>query len=198
MKTARMLGAITLLTTTAFGAQSALAYQAGDIYVRAGFEKTDSSSSTFKVDGKKQSVDDDIVFGYGAGYLFHNNFGVELNGSQTAKQELSGHGTIESTPVNLMLNYFPLGGHVSRIQPYVGIGVNYTNFDTDSNFDADIDDSWGFAAQVGVDLSIAENILVGMYGHYAEVDPDATINDKDVGGIEIDPLVIGAGLTYRF
>src|SRR5690606_38133088 len=147
---------------------------------------------------EKQSVDDDIVFGYGAGYLFHNNFGVELNGSQTAKQELSGHGTIESTPVNLMLNYFPLGGYVSRIQPYVGIGVNYTNFDTDSNFDADIDDSWGFAAQVGVDLSIAENILVGMYGHYAEVDPDATINDKDVGGIEIDPLVIGAGLTYRF
>lgn len=202
MKTSRLVGTAALLAVTAFGAQSALAYQAGDIYVRGGFEKTDPESGNGALYGNDIDVSDDTGFAYGAGYLFSNKLGVELNGSQTQKQDLSvggnGVGNFDSTPVNLMLNYYPLGGiSDARVHPYAGVGVNYTYFDNES-FDADLDDSWGFAGQVGVDLSVTDNLLVGTWARYTDVDTDLDIDGTYKTRLDIDPVTVGAGVTYRF
>ena len=54
------------------------------------------------------------------------------------------------------------------------------------------------AAQVGLDLSVTDNLLVGTYARYADVDSDIEVDGHDVGEAEIDPMTIGAGVTYRF
>lgn len=198
MKTSRLMGTAALLAITAFGAQSAFAWQAGDIYVRGGYEKSDSSSSNAADYGEKMGVNDDGGFAYGLGYLFHDNIGVELNGSQTTKHELGNLGGFERTPINLMVNYYPLGGHTARVNPYVGAGVNYTTFDVANGFDASIDDSWGLAAQAGIDMSVTENVLVGAWARYADVDADMKIDGNNAGDLDLDPVSVGAGVTYRF
>ncbi|ALM53096.1 OmpW/AlkL family protein [Halomonas huangheensis] len=203
MKTSRLVGTAALLAVTAFGAQSALAYQAGDFYVRGGFEKSDPESGNGALYGDDINVSEDTGFAYGMGYLFHNKLGVELNGSQTMDQDLTAGntglgGSFDSTPINLMLNYYPLGGiSDARVHPYAGIGVNYTHFDNES-FNADLDESWGFAGQVGVDLSVTDNLLVGTWARYADVDTDVDIDGTYKTRLDIDPVTVGAGVTYRF
>ncbi|QEM82360.1 OmpW/AlkL family protein [Halomonas binhaiensis] len=199
MKTARLIASAALLTTTAFAAQSALAYQAGDIYGRLSFEKQDSQHSSIRADPWTLGVSNATGFGYAAGYLFHDKFGVELNGSQTMKHEMSHIGVFKRTPINLMLNYYPLGGIAhTRINPYLGLGVNYSDFSTESSFDGHIDDTWGVAVQAGMELSLTDNILVGAYARYAEADADLKVDGYHKGKLELDPVSVGAGLTYRF
>lgn len=202
MKISRLVGTTALLVVTAFCAQSAMAYQAGDIYVRGGIEKTDPEPDNGRLNNQHINVDDDTGFAYGMGYLFSDKLGVELNGSQTQKQNLrvggSDDGHFESTPLNLMLNYYPLGGiSDARVHPYVGVGVNYTNFKNES-FDSGLDDSWGFAGQLGVDLNITDNLLVGTWARYTDVDTNVDLPGTHRTRLDIDPVIIGAGLTYRF
>ncbi|RQW71236.1 OmpW family protein [Halomonas sp. YLB-10] len=202
MNMTRLMGTAALLATTTFAAQSALAYQAGDIYVRGGFEKADPTSDNGDIANQDLDVSEENGFAYGAGYLFHDKFGVELNGSEAMEHDIAVNGgnvgSVDRTPVNLMLNYYPLGGvENARVHPYVGVGMNYTHF-SDESFNADLDSSYGAAAQVGLDLSVTDNLLVGTYARYAEVDSDIEVDGHDVGEAEIDPMTIGAGVTYRF
>jgi len=202
MKMTRLIATSTLLATTAFAAQSAMAYQAGDLYVRGGFEKADPTSDNGDVLDQDLSISDENGFAYGLGYLFHDKFGVELNGSESMEHDLSveggGIGSVERTPVNVMLNYYPLGGVAdARVHPYAGVGMNYTHF-SDESFGGDLDSSYGAAAQVGVDLSVTDNLMVGTYARYADVDADIDVDGHDVGEAELDPVTIGAGVTYRF
>ena len=114
MNMTRLMGTAALLATTTFAAQSALAYQAGDIYVRGGFEKADPTSDNGDIANQDLDVSEENGFAYGAGYLFHDKFGVELNGSEAMEHDIAVNGgnvgSVDRTPVNLMLNYYPLGG----------------------------------------------------------------------------------------
>ncbi|MBB3142243.1 OmpW/AlkL family protein [Halomonas organivorans] len=197
-----------LLTATVFTAaglvatQSALAYQAGDFYVRGGIAKSEVKDDNGRVAGGDLDVSDERGFTYGLGYQFHDKLGVELNGSQDVEHDLALNGadigSIDRRPVNLMLNYYPLGGTGSRVQPYAGAGLNYTSFNDETLSGLDVDDSYGAAAQVGVDMALTDHLLIGAFANYANVDADVKLNGNDVGNAEIDPVTVGGGLTYRF
>ncbi|MDR5867727.1 OmpW/AlkL family protein [Halomonas koreensis] len=202
MKLTRLITATAFATAGLVAAQSAMAYQAGDLYVRGGIAKSEVSDDNGRLAGQPLDVSDERGFSYGLGYQFHDKLGVELNGTQDMEHDLTlggvDTGSVDRRPVNLMVNYYPLGGSASRVQPYVGAGVNYTYFNDESAPGLDIDASWGAAGQVGVDLALTDHLLVGAYANYADVDADVALNGNDLGEAEIDPVTVGGGVTYRF
>src|SRR5690554_1435823 len=124
MRTTRLITAAAIAASCAFASQAALAYSAGDTFVRGGFAKSDTRSDNGAADGVSSG---ETGFTFGAGYLFHDNIGVELNSSEKIEHEIAGDGfagSIDRMPVNLLVNYYPLGGidrkrseeHTSELQ----------------------------------------------------------------------------------
>lgn len=201
MKPTRLIPVAALATSTLFASQAVLAYGAGDVFVRGGVAISEPSSDNGEVAGSELSIDDERGFTFGAGYLFHDKVGVELNGSESFEHDLSlggaGIGSVDRMPLNLLVNYYPLGGLDSRVQPYVGAGVNYTRF-SDEPDGIEADESYGAVGQVGIDLAITDNFMLNGFANYADVDSDITVAGESAGEAEVDPWTIGGGITYRF
>ena len=92
-------------------------------------------------------------------------------------------------------------------QPYAGIGINYTQFFDEeltladgTSLDLDLASSWGIAGQVGIDLLIDDNWALNASAWYMDIDTDASVAELGggVGTVEIDPVVVMAGISYRF
>lgn len=202
MRKTKMMFAVA--ATTVLASQAALAYQAGDTYVRASFEKADVETD---------NVSDENSFHLSGGYLFHDKIGVELGIGEKVKHDfgLAGNdlGTMKRMPVDLLLNYYPLGGiDETRVQPFVGVGLNYTrysNIHAIDEFDIDIDDEYGVVGQAGVDLAITDSLSATGYARWSDVDADVDWKRENANGsgsgsgtVRLDPVTVGAGLTYRF
>ncbi|MGM0856991.1 MAG: OmpW/AlkL family protein [Pseudomonadota bacterium] len=199
----KIVSAAVMTTGLALASQAALAYTAGDVFVRGGVAKTETASDDSSVLGNDLDVESENGYTYGLGYLFHDKFGVELNSGEGFEHDLStaagDAGSVERLPVNALFNYYPMGGIDSRIQPYVGVGVNYTNFySEDTAADISVDDSYGAIGQVGLDLAVTENVLLNGNISYANVDADINSGGSKVGSVDIDPVTVGGGVTYRF
>lgn len=199
----KFVSAAVMTTGLALASQAALAYTAGDVFVRGGVAKTETASDDSSVLGTDLDVESENGYTYGLGYLFHDKFGVELNSGEGFEHDLStaagDAGSVERLPVNALFNYYPMGGIDSRIQPYVGVGVNYTNFySEDTAADINVDDSYGAIGQVGLDLAVTENVLLNGNISYANVDADINSGGSKVGSVDIDPVTVGGGVTYRF
>ncbi|WP_136065492.1 OmpW/AlkL family protein [Modicisalibacter radicis] len=187
----------------------ALAYGEGDMFTRFGVAKVDpkSDNGDFNDLGLGVDVGDDSGFAFTLGYRFTDKLGVELLAAEPFEHDIALNGdnmaSTKHLPPTLTLQYYPLGGTDARVQPYVGAGINYTHF-SDEDLDVgqlDLDDSWGAAAQVGVDLLIDEHWALNAAAWYLDIDSDATATiggtDYDAN-VEIDPLVIMGGLSFRF
>ncbi|SES19615.1 outer membrane protein [Vreelandella subterranea] len=188
----------------AVASQAALAYTAGDIFVRGGVAKTDIASDNTNAGGADFDVESENGYSYGVGYLFHDKFGIELNSGEGFEHDLTtaagaDAGSVERLPINALFNYYPMGGVDSRIQPYVGVGLNYTNFySEDIGAGIKVDDSYGAIGQAGLDLAVTNNIMLNGYVSYADVDADITSNGNNVGAVDVNPVTVGGGITYRF
>lgn len=103
----------------------------------------------------------------------------------------------------------------STIQPYVGLGVNWTLFFDEGITEAaeslgfrglDLDDSIGVAAQFGMDMSLTDRWLLNADVRWIniETDVDAFFDFGDgpqsgpLGTVEIDPWVYQLNIGYRF
>ncbi len=192
-----------IVSASAFMAsQAAMAYEAGDVFVRGGVAQTDTGSGNGNVGGADLNVQSARGFTYGAGYLFSDKVGVELNSSEKFEHDLSAAGasvgSVDRLPVNLLVNYYPLGGLDSKVQPYVGVGLNYTRFSSEPT-GFSIDESYGAIGQAGVDLAVTENIMLNGYVSYADVNSDINLDGAGrVGEVDIEPVTVGGGITYRF
>ena len=197
MKTIKILTATVIAGTMAMGAQSALAYGKGDIFLRGGVAKVDGKSNN----GNGLIAKDESGFAGSVGYMFHDNLAVALQSTEAFSTDWkNSDGGFDQMPINLMLQYYPLGGTEARVQPYAGVGLNYTHFSGESagGQSMDIDDSYGAAAELGVDLKITEAWAVNGFARYADVKADTKIAGQDVNDTELDPVTVGAGVTYRF
>ncbi|MGM0783534.1 MAG: OmpW/AlkL family protein [Pseudomonadota bacterium] len=195
------LSAIAVTASLLLASQGALAYSAGDLFVRGGFAKTEVSSDNGAAAGQTLDIENENGFTFGAGYLFHDKVGVELNGSEPFEHDLTlggaGLGSVDRMPVNLLVNYYPLGGLDSRVQPYVGAGVNYTRF-SDEPDGLDVDHSYGAVGQLGIDLAVTRNLMLNGFANYADVDADIDSGGAQIGTAKVDPWTIGGGITLRF
>lgn len=199
----KIVSAAVMTTGLALASQAAMAYTAGDVFVRGGVAKTETASDDSNVQGANLDVESENGYTYGLGYLFHDKFGVELNSGEGFEHELStaagDAGSVERLPVNALVNYYPMGGIDSRIQPYVGVGVNYTNFYSEKGTGGiSVDDSYGAVGQAGLDFAVTENVMLNGNVSYANVDADINAGGSKVGSVDIDPVTVGGGVTYRF
>lgn len=188
----------TLLTFTALScslvAGQAFAYQAGDVYVRGEYMKDDTSTDKFS---------EENGVGLSAGYLFTDKVGIELGIGEDVgydyQLDAGPAGSVDRMPVHLLLQYYPLGGvENARIQPFIGVGANYTRFSSVSTPGMKVDNDYGFAGQVGMDLVITGNLHATSFVRYAEVDAEFESGGQTVEEVRLDPLTVGAGITYRF
>ncbi|MCB1844396.1 MAG: outer membrane beta-barrel protein [Halioglobus sp.] len=183
----------------------------------------------------KADVDDNIQLGITGTYMVDTNWGVELLAATPFSHDVEavGQGAIAGTkldaaslkhlPPTLLIQWYPRGG-LSGWQPYVGFGANYTLFFdeevdnelvgllgalTDGAVDdanLDLDDSFGLAGQVGVDIPLGENWAFNAAVWYIDIDTNATITAKSAGAtaakvkfdVEVDPWVYSVGIAYRF
>jgi outer membrane protein len=219
------------LLALAIAAPLAQAHQAGDIIVRAGAITVDPHESSSDiwvgalgtdVAGTKATLDSDTQLGLNFAYMLTNNIGIELLAATPFSHDvgvkgmpggfagLNGNlGELKHLPPTLSVVYYPLDAS-SAFQPYVGAGINYTwFFDTKLSSEAegkgfsglDMKDSWGLAAQVGMDYMLTDNIMLNAQVRYIDIDTTGTTNfggDKVKVDVDVDPLVYMVGLGYKF
>ena len=113
-------------------------------------------------------------------------------------------GETRHLPPTLSLQYHFMPDNKWR--PYVGAGLNYTIFfeeDTKGGLDGldlELDDSFGFSAQVGVDVDITENLYLNAEVRYMDIDTDVKLGGADLPmgkTVEIDPWAIGLNIGFR-
>ncbi|WP_298184512.1 OmpW family outer membrane protein [uncultured Pseudomonas sp.] len=209
----------------------AQAHQAGEIIVRAGAISVDPQESSSDiwvgalntdVAGTQATLDSDTQLGLNFAYMLTNNIGIELlaatpfshnvgvKGMPGAFAGLNGNlGELKHLPPTLSVLYYPLDAG-SAFQPYVGAGINYTwFFDTKLSSEAqskgfsglDMQDSWGLAAQVGMDYLLTDNIMFNAQVRYIDIETTGTTSfggQKVKVDVDVDPLVYMVGLGYKF
>lgn len=202
MSNMKLISAAVITAGFALASQAALAYNAGDVFVRGGVAQTNTGSGNGNISGDSLNVQSARGFTFGAGYLVTDKVGLELNSSEKFEHDLNtasagGIGSVDRLPINLLVNFYPMGGLDSRVQPYVGAGLNYTRFSGEPT-GISIDESYGIIGQAGVDLAVTQNIMLNGYVSYADVSADINANGVGVGEVDMNPVTIGGGITYRF
>ena len=90
-----------------------------------------------------------------------------------------------------------------KFSPYLGAGINYTLPYAEDNgadtTDLDAQGSLGYALQAGADYWLNDNWGVNLDVKKVWVDVDASVNNGAItGNVELDPWIVGAGVSYRF
>lgn len=180
-------------------------------------------------------VDNNTQLGIIPAYMVDEHWGIELLAATPFNHEIkaNGRGAIAGAtldagstrhlPPTLMIQWYPLG-HRDGWQPYIGFGANYTIFfdeDTDTELvgllgsltggavddaDLNLDNSFGLAGQVGVDIPLGDHWAVNLGVWYLDIDTTATITAKAAGqqaakvrfDVDIEPWVYNVGIAYRF
>ncbi|MFS0774221.1 OmpW/AlkL family protein [Sphingomonas sp. 1P08PE] len=222
------IAACALLVASPAAAQSApspddrTGVAAGDVLVRlraimvAPNERSGSVLPTFP--GEKVSVDNSFMPEVDATYMATNHLGFELIAS-TTKHHADGRtgttgsiGRLASTwvlPPTLTAQYH--FAPTSHVRPYVGAGLNYTIFWNEKasaglekavgQTNVHMSDSFGWAAQAGVDVDITRKVFVNLDVKYIDIDTKARLRTTAIGtqqvSLHLDPLVVGVGLGIR-
>jgi len=211
--------AITLLSLSL----PSLANQAGDILVRGGVTMVspDSGKTSVFLDGADSglalSPDNDTQLGLNFVYFFDSNWAIELLAATPFSHDIKLHDGATTTsladskqlpPTLSALYYFDTN---SAFKPYVGLGINYTVF-FDNSFtnayseagfnDLDLDNSFGYAVQVGADYDLGDNWSVNISARYIDISTDAsfTVGETTKGSatVDVNPMVYSVMLGYKF
>ena len=178
-------------------------------------------------------IDSDTQLGLTAAYLFTSYLGLELLAATpfTHDIKVEGLGALgirevgdtKQLPPTLSALLYPMGFFKPefKFQPYVGIGLNYTIFwdedasselsrglgqvtGVDENYNMDIDNSWGIAAQAGIDYVFMDHFLLNGAVRWINIETDATFKGSKTGtrveadDVEINPWVYSISVGYRF
>lgn len=183
----------------------------------------DDDEGDFDVD---TNFDSDQGFGAAINVFWGNRISsefaasvVEPEGSFNDEEGNIGLGGLEMIPITATLQ-FHLAPNAT-FDPYIGAGVAYVLFDeADIDFDdadeeinvraIDFDDDYGFVLNAGANVSFG---ALGLYldAKYVPVessvsavfagddgDDDDDDETADFGEVEVNPLMLSAGLSFRF
>ena len=192
----------------------AFAYEAGDIIVKAGvvnINPVDGNADTSAlVAGSELNLSSDTQLGLTAVYMISEQFGVELLAATPFTHPAEGDGgaidgvdvlTTKHLPPTVSAQYYPMGAD-SAIQPYVGLGLNYTFF-WDEEDDAGLGSnglkpSFGLAYSAGIDYMINDQWLVNASVWKVDIDTEVKGGAADGLEVEIDPLAFMLACGYKF
>lgn len=140
-------------------------------------------------------------------YFLNPNVAFELVLTYPQKHDIRAGGTkigtLKHLPPTLSVQYhLPMGG----FRPYVGAGINYTNF-SKVNFDPAIDtalrpsidhSSVGLALGAGVDVAIGGGWLLNVDVKKVQIRTDVSSFGSKVGEFKVDPVLFSLGIGKRF
>jgi outer membrane protein len=193
------------LGATSFSAQ---AIQAGDMFARFTLTQVapNDDADAFSTVAVVPEVGDSTRPGVTFVYMYDNNVGFEVLAALPFKHEITvdGMGKIGETkqlPPTVSVQYY--FNPESKIRPYVGLGLNYTTFFSTESIpglggDLDLDDSFGLAAQVGIDYDINEKWFLTADARYINIETTATNSAAGKTDVEINPTVLSIGVGYKF
>lgn len=160
--------------------------------------------STVSVIGGETDVSTEVVPEVDVTYFFTNNVAAELIAA-TAKHDIS-HNTVGDLgsawilPPTLTVQYHFTPDQ--KLSPYIGAGLNYSMFYSEDEAagitDLDVDGGVGYALQAGVDYWLDENWGVNLDVKKLYLNIDGTVNNNIKADIDLDPWIVGAGVSYRF
>ncbi|MEH6449730.1 MAG: OmpW family outer membrane protein [Oleispira sp.] len=192
----------TLLATSiaVLGSSQVMAYEAGDIMVKAGVihvaPKDDSGFGDVKVKS-------DTQLGLTGTYMVTPQIGIELLAATPFKHSIEVDGdriaTTKQLPPTLSAQYYPMDS-ASAFQPYIGAGLNMTLFFDEAGAvkgDAagPLSDSFGLSVSAGINYDIDDKLMANVGVWYMDIDTELKAADETV---EIDPIVVMAGVGYKF
>lgn len=197
-----------------------LAFDAGDLMVRAGITQVspDDSSGNVFVGGKDLgtgvNVDSNAQLGLNVAYFLTDKWNIELLAATPFSHDigLNGAGQLAETkhlPPTVTANYYFLDAQ-SAFQPYAGVGLNVTVF-FDEDFtaankkagfsDLSLDNSVGLSAQLGFDYKLQDRWYLNGSVRWIDIDTDASFKLNGAAGsvsVDIDPYVYSLTLGYKF
>ncbi len=171
---------------------------------------TNDSGSVDQISGSGLSYSDTIIPELDISYYFTDNFAAELILGTTSanvygEDAIAGLGKIGKAwvlPPTLTMQYHFTD--FGAFKPYVGAGINYTVFYSQSGAaasDLDVKDTFGTALQVGFDYMLNDHWGLNFDAKKLFLRPDfeTTIGGTTyTGKAKLDPWLVGAGVTYRF
>lgn len=211
MKYKALIPAIAVATTLAIPSQQAAAIEKGDWLLRFGLvnvKPNDSSdaSASLGLPADAIGVEDDTQLYINATWMFTENLGLDILGATPFTHDITLNGTKAAETkhlpptVGVQYHFTPK----SNVRPYVGAGINYTTFFSEettgalAGTDLSLDDSWGLAAQVGIDVDINKDWFFNADIRYMNIETTATIAGAGSVDVEINPWVFGLGVGTRF
>ncbi|MBY6062752.1 hypothetical protein CWI80_08375 [Pseudidiomarina sediminum] len=174
------------------------------------------------------TVDNNTQLGITFDYQLDQNWSLELVAATPFKHDIYGSGALEGLkigetkhlPPTLLAQYhFDVGN--DAIDPFVGVGVNYTTFfeekvsadlagvltdlsviTADDHVELALSNSWGYALQAGVNVALNDKWGVHFMVSRMAID---TVADVRINGataesvaVDIDPTVAMLGIRYSF
>ena len=93
-----------------------------------------------------------------------------------------------------------------KFSPYIGAGINYSLFygedakGSNGFSNLEVDGGFGWALQAGADYWINDNWGVNIDAKYIDLDVDVHANGGTVNAsnVDLNPWVVGLGVSYRF
>ncbi|GMQ87290.1 MAG: outer membrane protein OmpW [Gammaproteobacteria bacterium] len=221
MSTLKRAALIAAMATT-FTTAPTMAYEAGDMVLRvgaAGVLPTGESDSLNAVPGGKVEAADAWSLGLTFTYMLTDQFGLGILAAYPFSHDLESNSTLANAlgdssdigetkqlpPTVTLQWHFPIGS--PNFQPYVGAGLNYTYFfDEDTKgplngVNLDIDNSWGLAAEAGLDYVMDSDWTLSAQVWYISIEPEAKIQGGGLNekiDVEIDPWVFMASVGKKF
>lgn len=138
-------------------------------------------------------LDDEIALQFLPGLVQHES---KLTGTRMGDKNLENVWAIAPT---LFLQYhYEI---TDRIKPYVGIGMSYVTYIEDDDVDIEYDSAFAGVIQAGIDVAVDDEKR-----WWANIDAKkAWAGTKSVssqgrvtGDITLNPLILGAGIGYKF
>jgi outer membrane protein len=214
----------------ALASVSAQAWEQGDMLLRGGLATVapDASSDGVAIPaldvgpiaGTSVDVDDNSQLGITFTYMYSESFGVEVLASTPFKHEIEADlraadfgvvpvGETKHLPPTVSAVWYPFGSS-SEVKPYVGAGINYTTFFSESvdpaleagvpdiaraltdgavdlgdsvPLDLELDDSFGVALQAGFDWVMDSKWHLNASVRWIDIGTDAVISNRDLGTI---------------
>lgn len=178
----------------------ALAYEQGDKVVRVGAAMVHPAS-----DGALNGaldVGNNTQLGLDGSYMLNNQLGIGVLAATPFKHDITLNGkNIGSTkhlPPTVTLQYH--FNTNTQFHPYVGAGVNYTQFFTERSSlgKLELAHSFGPAIEAGFDYALDKNWGANLGIWYADIDTKAKLNGAKLDTVKIDPVVYMIGASYKF
>jgi len=187
---------------------SALAVQAAEGPLLARVRAVNIDSANKDTTGLGLTINNKVIPEVDFSYFITPNIAAELILTYPQKHTLSSKGTeigsLKHLPPTLSLQYH--FAPEATFRPYIGAGINYTNFSS-VKFASAVDaalhpsikhNSFGLSVQVGADVEIGKNLYLNLDVKKVQIGTKVYSSGTEVGKFKVDPVLFGIGIGRRY